>query len=121
MGEEIISTPLDESLPAFEIEEDEPVSMNMFGFTPQIFEYLHKRFIDFMNGVKAGKNPLKAEFLIPDIVAEQIKKGMASVRVLDTSAVWHGVTYKEDKPEVVASIKALVDSGEYPSELWGKN
>ncbi len=116
-GEQIIATPLSGGEPII-VQPDDPVSMNIYGFSPIIFEYLEKRFKDFLE-TEVPKNPEKSEFLIPDIVAEMIEKGMATVTVLNTSAVWHGVTYKEDKPEVVNSIKALVEGGVYPKHLWG--
>lgn len=115
----IVATPLDGS-DSFDVDGDQVVSMNMFGFTPALFNYLEKRFVFFMEKVKNGEDPLKAEFLIPDLVAEQIHKGMASVKILNTSAVWHGVTYKEDKEEVVGAIKKLTEEGEYPLNLWGE-
>lgn len=115
----IIASPLDGS-ESFEVDGDQIVSMNMFGFTPALFNYLEKRFVFFMEKVKTSKNPQKEEFLIPDIVAEQIHKGNASVKILNTSAVWHGVTYKEDKEGVVNAIKELTEKGEYPKNLWGE-
>ena len=90
--------------------------MNMFAFTPYIFDRLKREFPIFMEGAK--QNPLKAEFLIPEVVSNQLKEGEATVNVLKTTAVWQGVTYKEDKQDVVAGIKSLVDAGEYPRGLW---
>ena len=104
-------------MPEFEVDGDAPVSMNMFGFTQEIFRYLEKRFKSFLIE-EMMDNPEKCEFLIPSVVAEMIGGELATVKVLDTSAVWHGVTYKEDKEDLVKSIASLVESGEYPKHLW---
>ena len=60
----------------------------------------------------------KSEFLIPTVVSELIQEGKVSVKVLPTTAKWQGVTYKEDKDQVVSEIAKLVDNGEYPTDLW---
>lgn len=100
----------------FTITEDTPVSMNMFAFTPAIFNYLEKRFPEFLD---SHKNDLdKCEFLIPTIVFEQIENQEARVEVLETTAVWQGITYREDKEKVVSEIAALVEQGIYPENLW---
>ncbi len=93
----------------------EPVSMNFFGFTPDIFEHLRVAFTEFL---RANIGDLKAECYVPKVVDTLIRDGKADVRVVETSGKWFGVTYPEDKIEVVNSIKALVDAGEYPSPLW---
>ena len=116
VGGKIIASPLNGD-PSFEVDGNKSVSMNMFGFSPVIFNYIEKRFVYFLTNA-VPKNPLKSEFLIPDIVSEMITHQLATVKILDTTAVWHGVTYKEDKEEVVESIKALVKNGEYPEHLW---
>ena len=100
----------------FEVQGDDLVSMNMFGFTPKMFKYLEDGFPKFLESHK--DNPLKCEYLIPSVVYEQIESGVSSVEVLKTTAVWQGITYREDKDKVVAEIKALVDNGEYPKGLW---
>lgn len=92
-----------------------PVSMNMFGFTPDYFGHSEDYFKTFLDGA-AGN--LKAEFYIPLMVDTLIKRGDATMKVLPTDSVWFGVTYKADRPDVVARIQALVDAGEYPSNLW---
>jgi NDP-sugar pyrophosphorylase family protein len=92
-----------------------PVSMNMFGFTPDYFSHSDKFFRTFLTGNAAN---LKAEFYIPLMVDDLIKKGAASMRVLPTDSVWFGVTYKEDKPLVEERLRALIAAGEYPSNLW---
>jgi UTP-glucose-1-phosphate uridylyltransferase len=100
----------------FIVGEDDTVSMNMFGFTPHIFDYLEKRFPEFLDDHKEDIET--CEYLIPTLVFEEIENKTARVEVLKTDAVWQGITYKEDKPKVVSEIKALVDNGEYISGLW---
>jgi len=95
---------------------DEVVSMNFFGFTPDIFPHLRKAFMSFLE--KRGAE-LKSECYVPAEVDALIHAGKAEVRVLETSGKWFGVTYPEDKAEVVASIRRLIDAGEYPPSLWG--
>ncbi len=95
---------------------DEVVSMNFFGFTPDIFPQLRQAFAEFL--AKRG-NELKSECYVPAEVDALINVGKAEVRVLETTGKWFGVTYPEDKAEVVASIRALIDAGEYPQSLWG--
>ncbi len=94
----------------------ELVSMNFFGFTPDLFTQLHAEFEKFLKG---SIGDLKAECYIPKVVDSLIRDGKAEVEVLETSGSWFGVTYPEDKPIVVASIKRLVDAGEYAAPLWG--
>lgn len=100
------------------VSDDDTVSMNMFGFTPQIFDYLEKRFPEFLDEHKDNIN--ECEYLIPTLVFEEIEKGLARVKVLKTDAVWQGITYREDKDKVVSEIKVLVDKGEYPQGVWEK-
>ncbi|MFR9602920.1 MAG: nucleotidyltransferase [Rikenellaceae bacterium] len=97
------------------LEENIPVSMNMWGFTPDYFAYSEEAFKEFL-ATESG-NP-KSEFFIPTVVNKLINNGEASVRVLDTTSKWFGVTYAEDRPDVVAKLKALVDAGEYPEQLF---
>ena len=100
----------------FPVFEEDTVSMNMFGFTPKLFEYLEDRFPAFLDNHKDDIDT--CEYLIPTVVFEQIERNMARVEVLKTDAVWQGITYKEDKDKVVAGIKELVDNGEYVPGLW---
>lgn len=93
------------------------VSMNFFGFTPDYFGYSNELFIPFLDKAIASGN-LKAEYLIPDVVATLKKEGKAEMKVLSSDATWFGVTYKEDKPFVMNEIKKLVDEGIYPGNLW---
>ena len=99
----------------FKIEGSQLVSMNMFGLKPILFDRLNKDIRLFLD---ENASDLKSEFLIPDIISNQIKDEEVLVHVLNTTAVWQGVTYKEDKPRVVAEIKKLVDAGVYPAGLW---
>jgi len=94
---------------------NETVSMNFWGFNTSVFDYLNKHFIQFMT--ENSNNP-KAEFFIPDMIADLIKKNIARVKVLNTDESWFGVTYREDKPVVIESIRELVKKGIYPSKLW---
>lgn len=92
-----------------------PVSMNMWGFTPDYFNYSEKMFADFLN---ANRGNLKAEYFIPLVVNNLIKSKTATVKVHDTTSRWFGVTYASDKQGVIEKIRALVDAGEYPEKLW---
>lgn len=94
-----------------------PVSMNMWGFTPDYFELSEKAFVDFLN---ESKNELKSEFLIPTVVNNLVKDEKIKVLLKNTSSKWFGVTYAKDKPEVVMKIRELVDRGLYPEELFSK-
>ena len=93
----------------------ELVSMNVWGFTSDLFSHLNHMFNDFMN--QKG-NELKSEFLIPEVVNELIQKKTKKVFVLKTSSEWFGVTYKKDKPIVIQKIKDLIDKGAYPKKLF---
>ena len=95
---------------------DSRVSMNLWGFTPGLFDALEARFPAWLeaNGTKE-----KSEWYIPFVVDELIHEGKADCRVLPTDSSWFGVTYREDKPFVVASVKKLVEAGEYPARLFG--
>nr|MBC7611326.1 nucleotidyltransferase [Pseudopedobacter sp.] len=92
-----------------------PVSMNFWGFTPDVFAVIKKLFIDFVH--KNESNP-KSEFFIPLIADYLIKNKEANFKVIPTDAKWFGVTYKEDKEIVQENINKLVSDGVYPSKLW---
>ncbi len=94
---------------------DEPVSLNMWGFTPRVFDQLRERFEKFLEGNAAD---LKAECYIPNTVGELVRSGQARVKVLHTRDSWFGVTYREDRPRVIESIRRLIASGLYPERLW---
>lgn len=97
------------------LEENTPVSMNMWGFTPDYFAHSDAQFVDFL---KATEGNLKAEFFIPLVVNKLVKEGTATCEVLDTPDQWFGVTYAADRDGVVAKIEALVAKGEYPEKLF---
>jgi NDP-sugar pyrophosphorylase family protein len=92
------------------------VSMNMWGFTADFLDELEEGFKDFLSGLKEGD--IKSEYLLPSIVDQLIKSNKADVAVLETKDKWFGVTYKEDKPVVVESIKKLIEAGDYPEKLY---
>ena len=95
--------------------DDTPVSMNMFGFTPDYFDYSEKYFSTYL---KDNIDNPKSEFYIPTMVNKLVSDGKAQLRVLRSSARWFGVTYKEDRPAVVERIAKLVEAGVYPAKLW---
>lgn len=110
----IIASPLD-GRESFEVEENALVSMNFFGFTKGMFDTLKKGLVKFFDDNK--DNLEKCEYLIPDVVFEEIKNGK-KVQVLESRDKWLGVTYKEDKEFVVENINKLIEKGEYPYDLW---
>lgn len=99
----------------YKLEENTPVSMNMWGFTPDYFEYSEKYFIKFL---EQNQNNLKSEYFIPLMVDHLITNKTADVKVLDTTSKWFGVTYAEDRDSVVEKLKSLTEKGEYPTPLW---
>lgn len=92
-----------------------PVSMNMWGFTPDYFSYSED---DFKNFLLENQNNIKAEFFIPSVVNKLIKNKKVKVEVLDTPSKWFGVTYAEDRPSVVQKLEELTKKREYPSKLF---
>lgn len=92
-----------------------PVSMNMWGFTPEYFRYVDEAFRAFLD---AHGQELKAEFYIPTLVNDLIQAGRATCRVLDTPSRWFGVTYPEDRPQVVMKINTMIQEGIYPAKLF---
>ncbi len=99
-----------------EVGEEATVSMNFFAFSPNFINQCGNYFDDFLD--KEITNP-KGEFFIPLVVDKVVKNGEGNVKVIPTSAQWFGVTYKEDAPDVKASVDKLVASKEYPTSLWG--
>ena len=93
----------------------EPVSMNMWGFLPSLFNYLSKGFIEFLN---AEGNELKSEYLIPSVINNLIQNKLEEIHVLRSNASWFGVTYREDKAVVKRKINELITSEIYPSHLF---
>ena len=92
-----------------------PVSMNMWGFTPEYFRYTEEAFKAFLT--EHGQE-LKSEFYIPTLVNDLIRSGKATCKVLDTTSKWFGVTYAEDRPQVVMKINNLIKEGVYPEKLF---
>ena len=99
------------------VDDNTPVSMNMWGFTPDYFEYSEAYFKEFLSDPKNIEN-LKAEFFIPLMVNKLIVEGTASVRVLDTTSKWFGVTYAADRQGTVDRIQQLINEGVYPQKLF---
>lgn len=114
-GDNLIAERLDNG-EKVSVTEEQLVSMNFFGFTPRIFSYLEDNFKKFFDENK--DNLEKCEYLIPDSIQEMIDNDICDVKVLKTPAVWHGVTYKEDKDELVDAINTLISEGKYPTDLW---
>lgn len=98
-------------------DDNTPVSMNVWGFTPDYFEYSEAYFKEFLSDKKNIENK-KSEYFIPLMVNKLINNGTASVEVLDTTSSWFGVTYPEDRESVVTKIQSLVDESVYPSKLF---
>lgn len=97
------------------LEPNTPVSMNMWGFTPDYFDFSEREFVNFL---KKDIDTPKAEFFIPLCIDTLINSGEATVKVLDTDSKWFGVTYSADRPAVVAKFAELTEKGEYPSPLF---
>ena len=102
-----------------ELDFDTIVSMNCWGFTPDIFGKLEEEFRQFY-ALNRDTNPLKSEFYLPFAVQQQKDEGVCDVRVYPTHSRWYGVTYPDDKQTVKAAIAAMMNSGEYPADLWAE-
>ena len=98
-----------------EMADDDLVSMNAWGFMPQQFGFLERGFTDFLS---CAGTELKSEYLLPELIDGMIKNGETSVDVLPTTGKWMGVTYPEDKPQVMSGVHRQVSSGQYPENLW---
>ena len=94
------------------------VSMNFWGFQRSFIDEAQARFPDFLEKILA-ENPEKGEFYLPLLVSEMIHTGKARVQVLSSHDKWYGVTYREDKPSVVAALAGMTERGLYPANLWG--
>jgi len=105
----------DEDGSEHDLSPDMKVSMNLFGFTPDIFRHLEEQFADY---ISKNINSAKAEFFIPYVADILIRNRAASFKVLGTPESWFGVTYQEDRPHVLEMIGKLVKEGVYPSPLW---
>jgi hypothetical protein len=99
-----------------ELSGQEPVSMNMWGFTPRIFPQLEHDFREFLT--RHGTEP-KSECYIPMSLGSLVHAGQATCEVLPTNSTWFGATYANDKPAVQAGLRRLIDAGDYPPSLWG--
>ena len=106
---------IDENGEKVVLEDNVPVSMNMWGFTPDYFTYSEEYFKIFL---QENMQNLKSEYFIPLCVNHLVTNKIARLKVLDTTSKWFGVTYTNDRPGVVEKIQALVDAGEYPSKLF---
>lgn len=113
-GLKIKCSPLDGS-ESFYAPEDQLVSMNLFAFSKDIIDYLEEKWPLFL---KEHITDLKSEYLIPEVVSELVSENKASLKLLSTPSVWFGVTYKEDKPLVVSSLKKLTEQGLYKKGLY---
>ena len=96
---------------------EEWVSMNFFGFTPKAFEYMTEYFDRF---IKANAGEMKAEVLLPNCAGEIVQKGLGTMKVFSTAEKWFGMTYKEDRDTVKASLALKTKQGIYPEKLWEK-
>ena len=105
----------DESGSKVNLHGDELVSMNIWGFTPEIFDQLERSFSEF---IKINADQIKSEIYIPKVVNDLVSEGAASVKILPASDLWFGVTYQEDKPAAIENIRKLVSEGIYPEKLW---
>lgn len=114
-NDKIMATPLSGAEP-FEVEEDDIVSMNMLLFTPSVFTFIENNFASFLENNK--DNLEKCEYLIPDVLFKTITEEYATARVLETTATWYGVTYKEDADSVKTALATMVKDNIYPNNLW---
>ncbi|WNV57598.1 sugar phosphate nucleotidyltransferase [Oscillospiraceae bacterium NTUH-002-81] len=98
------------------LDPDSHVSMNMWGLTPDFMEYLEKGFVDFLKNLPEGE--IKKEYLLPTIIGDMLQSGEAKVKLLESRDKWFGVTYKEDKADVVKAFKELIAAGVYKEKLF---
>ena len=96
---------------------DAPVSMNLWGFGKSFLDEAERRFAGWLTE-NLPKNPLKCEYFLPTVASELIDEGKAAVTILHSRDKWYGVTYREDKPTVVAAIAQKTQDGLYPEDLW---
>ena len=114
---DIVKTPSGASIDGVAINAESLVSMNMWGLMPEFIPLLEEGFVSFF--VEAVPlDPLKAEYLLPIYIGRLLREGRVSVKVLETRDSWFGVTYKEDKPAVIESFRALLSSGVYSEDLY---
>ena len=96
---------------------DVTVSMNFWGFSPMMLEQLNARFPAFLDK-NLPVNPLKCEYFLPFVANEQLKEGLATVKILDCSETWYGMTYRDDLDSVKRAIADMKSRGVYPDKLW---
>lgn len=101
-----------------DVDGDTPVSMNLWGFGYSFLEEAEARFSPWL-AENLAQNPLKCEYFLPLVVTQLIDEGKATVKVLQSADKWYGVTYREDKPAVVAALAKKTADGLYPQKLWG--
>ncbi len=99
-----------------EIDENSPVSMNFWGFTPDIFEYIENAFVDFLRD--PNTDLIKDEFYIPSVIDIGVRKNAFECKIINTPSKWMGVTYKDDKPAFVEFLNSKIECGDYPKKLW---
>ena len=114
---DIVKTETGAAVNGVPVDADAYVSMNMWGLPASFMGLLESGFVDFFRE-EAPQNPLKAEYLLPSRIGELVREGTLSVKILETHDRWFGVTFKEDKPAVVASIQDLIRRGEYAEDLF---
>ncbi len=112
----VLMTPLDETIPSKFITKDTLVSMNLFCFTKDIMDHIEEKFPEFMENNQ--NNLMKCEYLLPTVVDELIKENKATVKILSTTAVWYGITYKADQEGVEKALASLMAKGDYKEGLW---
>jgi NDP-sugar pyrophosphorylase family protein len=95
---------------------EETVSMNFWGFTPEVFPQLERQFVEFL--AARGTDP-KAEFYLPTALSELNERGVADIALLRSDDAWFGITYREDLPTAAAAVRDFVATGRYPAPLWG--
>lgn len=100
----------------FEVPVDQPVSMNMFAFKKNLFDYLDEAFINYFKGT--DEEILKGESLLPELIKDLLDKKKIALKNVVSNGMWYGITYREDLEEFKTSIKNLIDSGVYPNKLW---
>ena len=113
----IIKTPGGAEANGVAIDPDSHVSMNMWGLMPEFMDLLEEGFVEFFRDTIPG-NPSKAEYLLPIYIGQLLREGRVSVKVLETKDAWFGVTYKEDLPLVMESIRELIRDGVYEEDLY---
>lgn len=105
--------------PTLIVTDEHPVSMIMFGLTPKIFSSIESQMLEFFRENNGDLST--CEFLLPDVVDKMIKRGETKVKVVPTTAKWHGITYREDLDNMKSAISMLIENGDYNKNLWEKD